>query len=338
MRVAIVSRCESRSLFIIRQVVKRWPDHLVVRPVRAPSTTSESRSERIRRRVRKLTRHPIQTVANRLEGAAHAFYHWYEGDIDQQITQLLFDSTEPPEFDMNCVDVPWREINSEVTERRIREFSPDVLLVCVAPILRPNIFTIPPHGTINVHHGLVPFYRGEHTLFWPLYYREYDQVGVTVHYVDEGVDTGKVLACGCPEIRQEDNEASVTARSTRLAVRLTCDVLAAAQWGPLPGLQQSREDGREFRHRQRTGWKELWYLLQRDVIGHRPFPLIERSESHFARSDDEPNSDIELEQAILSQVHEMRREIESCRPSGHVGDSLSPDASTDSSSASEAHG
>mgnify|MGYP003668936121 FL=1 len=322
MRVAIISRCESRSLFIIRQVVKRWPDHLVIRPIRASSAASESRYERIRRRVRKLTRHPIQTVANRLERAAHAFYYWYEGDVDQQIAQLLFDSTEPPEFDMNRVDVPWREINSEETARRIRDFSPDVLLVCVAPILRPNIFTIPPHGTINVHYGLVPFYRGEHTLFWPLYFREYHQVGVTVHYIDEGVDTGKVLACGCPEIRQEDNEASVTARSTQLAARLTCDVLAAAQWGPLTGLQQSREEGREFRHRQRTGWKELWYLLQRDVIGHRPFPLIEKSESHFARSVDKPDPDIELEESILSEVHELRREVQSSRASGHVGEQV----------------
>ena len=322
MRVAIISRCESRSLFILRQVVKRWPDHLVIRPVRASSTASESRYERTRRRVRKLARHPVQTVADRLKGAAHAFYYWYEGDVDQQITQVLFDSTEPPEFDMNRVDVPWREINSEETARRIREFSPDVLLVCVAPILRPNIFTIPPHGTINVHHGLVPFYRGEHTWFWPLYYRRYDQIGVTVHYVDEGVDTGKVLACGCPEIRQEDNEASVTARSTRLAARLTCDVLAAAQWGTLTGLQQSRENRREFRHRQRTGWKELWYLLQRDVIGHRPFPLIEKSESHFARSVDKPDPDIELEESILSEVHELRREVQSSRASGHVGEQV----------------
>ncbi len=167
MKVAIISRCESRSLYVIREVIQRWPDHLGIRPVRAKSKP-ETRSERVRRRLRKLTRHPIQTVSDRFEGAAHAFYHWYEGDVDQQITQLLFDSTEPPEVDMNRVDVPWREINSEETARRIRDFSPDVLLVCVAPILRPNIFTIPPHGTINVHHGLVPFYRGEHTLFWPL--------------------------------------------------------------------------------------------------------------------------------------------------------------------------
>lgn len=311
MRVAIVSRCESRSLFIIRQVIKRWPEHLVICPVRE-SPPSESLRERLFRRLRKLARHPIDVAANRLEGAAHSFYHWYEGGVDGQIAQLLQDSPEQPELDINRVDVPWREINSAVVEKRIRDFGPDVLLACVAPILRPNVFRIAPHGTINVHHGLVPNYRGEHTLFWPLYYRDYDHVGVTVHYIDDGVDTGQVLATGCPAILPEDNEAAVTARATRLAARLACDVLAAAQWGMLPGLPQSRECGREFRHRQRTGWKELRYLIQRDILGHRPEPLSERVEMYVARSDDDPDLEVEQGKAILSDIQNLQSQVRAC--------------------------
>lgn len=312
MKVAIISRCESRSLFIIRQVIQRWPDHLVIRPVRAASATSETRVERFRRRAQKLTRQPVKTLSSRFEGAAHAFYHWYEGDVDQKITQLLFDASEPPRIEMHRVDVPWREINSVDVEQQIRKFCPDILLVCVAPILRPNIFTIPPHGTINVHHGLVPFYRGEHTLFWPLYYRDYNRLGVTVHHINEGVDTGDVLATGCPATQPNDNEATVTARSTRLAARLTCEVLAASQWGKLSGLQQSAESGREFRHRKRTGWKDLWYLAQREIVGRRPVTMIERTECHFARSDADSDASFTEETAILSEIQEVQRQVQEC--------------------------
>lgn len=311
MRVAIVSRCESRSLFIIRQVIKRWPEHLIICPVREPPP-SESLRERIVRRLRKLARHPINVVTDRLEGVAHSFYHWYEGGVDGQITQLLQDSQAPPEVDINRVDVPWRDINSAEVEHRIREFQPDVLLVCVAPILKPNIFRIAPHGTINVHHGLVPNYRGEHTLFWPLYYHEYGQVGVTVHYIDEGIDTGQVLATGCPSLQPDDKEATVTAKAAKLAARLTCDVLAAAQWGNLSGIPQSRESGREFRHRQRTGWKELSYLVNRDLIGHRPPLLQESVKMHFARSDDDSDPDVEQGEAILADIQDLQRQVRAC--------------------------
>lgn len=311
MRVAIVSRCESRSLFIIRQVIKRWPEHLVICPVREPPP-SENLRERAFRRLRKLVRQPFGVVTHRLEGAAHSFYHWYEGGVDRQIAQLLQHAQTNPGSDINRVDVPWREINSADVEQRIREFQPDVLLVCVAPILKPNIFSIAPHGTINVHHGLVPNYRGEHTLFWPLYYQEYDQVGVTVHYIDDGIDTGQVLATGCPEVRPDDNEATVTARATRLAARLTCDVLAAAQWGKLPSLPQSRESGREFRHRQRTGWKELWYLYQREIVGRRPTPLAERVEMYFPRADETPDPEVEQEKAILTEIQDLQRQVKEC--------------------------
>ena len=157
-----------------------------------------------------------------------------------------------------------------------------------------------------------------------------------MHYIDEGVDTGDVLATGSPSTLPEDNEATVTARSTRLAAHLTSEVLAAAQWGRLPGLQQSTEIGREFRDRQRTGWKELWYLAQREIVGHRPLPMIKRSECHFVRADDDSDAELALEQTILSEVHELRREVQTCRDSDHAGNLQSPGTPADSSSVPEA--
>ena len=57
------------------------------------------------------------------------------------------------------------------------------------------MFSTPAHGTINVHHGAVPEYRGGPPLFWELADGR-DTVGFTINRIDAGIDTGPVLATG----------------------------------------------------------------------------------------------------------------------------------------------
>jgi methionyl-tRNA formyltransferase len=46
---------------------------------------------------------------------------------------------------------------------------------------------------INYHAGITPKYRGQHPAYWAQVESDRDNAGVTVHLVDEGVDTGAVL-------------------------------------------------------------------------------------------------------------------------------------------------
>ncbi len=59
-------------------------------------------------------------------------------------------------------------------------------------IIRPSVFSIPEMGSINIHQGLAPYYRGGPTVFWELFNGE-DQVGITVHFVAPEVDTGEIV-------------------------------------------------------------------------------------------------------------------------------------------------
>ena len=51
---------------------------------------------------------------------------------------------------------------------------------------------MPPLKTINCHAGKLPFYRGRNILNWVLINDE-REFGITVHYVDEGIDTGDII-------------------------------------------------------------------------------------------------------------------------------------------------
>jgi methionyl-tRNA formyltransferase len=76
-------------------------------------------------------------------------------------------------------------------------------------ILPPAVFQLPRLGTINIHPGWLPRYRGAAPDLWAI--RNGDrEVGVTVHRVDEGVDTGPILArCGGVPLDEDVTRASL---------------------------------------------------------------------------------------------------------------------------------
>lgn len=59
-------------------------------------------------------------------------------------------------------------------------------------ILKKPILDVFPRGVINVHPALLPFNRGSYPNVWSIV--EGTPAGVTVHYMDEGVDTGDLIA------------------------------------------------------------------------------------------------------------------------------------------------
>lgn len=86
--------------------------------------------------------------------------------------------------------------NQSDSEKFIRNLKPDVVVVfSMSQLLSRDIFEIPRHGTINVHPSFLPKYRGPNPNFWQYYFFE-KEVGVTIHYVDEGEDTGDIITQG----------------------------------------------------------------------------------------------------------------------------------------------
>ncbi len=86
-----------------------------------------------------------------------------------------------------------KNFNSEETEKEIKKLKPD--LICVASLsqlLGKNIIDIPKYGIINMHPSYLPFYKGANPWFWQ-YYNMEKEGGVTIHYIDEGEDTGDII-------------------------------------------------------------------------------------------------------------------------------------------------
>src|SRR5947207_4803135 len=74
--------------------------------------------------------------------------------------------------------------------------TPECDLICIASfprIVPPSILARAAHGGLNVHAALLPKHRGPDPLFWTFF--DFDEVtGVTVHWIDAGVDSGDSVA------------------------------------------------------------------------------------------------------------------------------------------------
>jgi methionyl-tRNA formyltransferase len=71
-------------------------------------------------------------------------------------------------------------------------------------IFKKKIINLPKDKTINCHAGKLPYYRGRNALNWVLINGEKD-FGITVHYMDVGIDTGDIIMQRAYEITDEDN-------------------------------------------------------------------------------------------------------------------------------------
>ena len=91
------------------------------------------------------------------------------------------------------VTVP--DIHAPSILEQVRLLSADLGLVYGAPVLKPQLFEIPAFGTLGIHHGKLPRYRGMKTTFWAMLNGE-QTAGVTIQKINAGVDTGDVVCAG----------------------------------------------------------------------------------------------------------------------------------------------
>lgn len=84
------------------------------------------------------------------------------------------------------------DFHSEACIQAVSELAPDLGVIVGTYILDPSIYDIPRLGSINLHTGKAPQYRGSAPAFWELYNGE-SSVGITIHRVAEQVDSGSIL-------------------------------------------------------------------------------------------------------------------------------------------------
>ena len=89
----------------------------------------------------------------------------------------------------------FEDIHSRAALQVLRECRPRLSLVYGAPIIRKSLYDIAPLGSLGIHHGRVPEYRGKKTTFWEIYHGE-PVAGVTIQQINDTLDAGDVVESG----------------------------------------------------------------------------------------------------------------------------------------------
>ncbi len=112
----------------------------------------------------------------------------------------------------------------------ITNLNPWLGIALSAPILKPQVFAIPQRGTLNLHKSLLPNYRGMPPGFWELYDGTAES-GVSVHWVDEELDTGSIVCQKALEIPAYATCAGLSARLDALSHEVLLEALRHIELG-----------------------------------------------------------------------------------------------------------
>jgi hypothetical protein len=129
---------------------------------------------------------------------------------------------------------------------------PDVIAVYGTVVIKAKVMAAARKGILNIHTGISPRYRGSDTIFWALYHEEPESVGVTVHRLEAGLDSGPVLATAKPEITAEDDEDTLFAKCVKLGCQHYVEAIRALAIGTAKETPQDLTQGREYRFVDRT--------------------------------------------------------------------------------------
>ena len=147
-------------------------------------------------------------------------------------------------------------LNGSAAVERLRPLKADLGVVLGTRVLKRQIFEIPRLGCVNLHKGHVPEYRGMPPGFWELYDGA-ASAGVTVHFVDDGLDTGDVLGTAEIPIHRKETPESLSAKLTLEGSRLLAKVVSQIHAGSAERRPQPRSEHRPRTRPTRAQQREL---------------------------------------------------------------------------------
>ena len=122
-------------------------------------------------------------------------------------------------------------------------------------LLRHELLALLPAGCVNVHPSLLPYNRGAHPNVWSIV--EGSPAGATIHYIDDGVDTGDIIAQHQIEVEPVDTGASLYHRLEDACIQLFQETWPVLRSGQGPRLPQEPSAGTHHRVRDLEAIDEI---------------------------------------------------------------------------------
>jgi peptidoglycan/xylan/chitin deacetylase (PgdA/CDA1 family)/folate-dependent phosphoribosylglycinamide formyltransferase PurN len=136
--------------------------------------------------------------------------------------------------------VPVNNLNSVQAAEILAGLEADLGVVIGTRVLKRGTFGLPKLGSINLHKGAVPEYRGLPPGFWEMYHGE-KYAGVTVHFLDDSLDTGDIVERSQVEILPLDTPDSLLVKLHAEGAKTVARAVSAIHSGAARATAQERK-------------------------------------------------------------------------------------------------
>jgi methionyl-tRNA formyltransferase len=159
--------------------------------------------------------------------------------------------------------------------RELSALHADLYVVIAFRILPPEVFDLPPLGTINVHASLLPKYRGPAPIHRAIEAGE-KETGVTVFRIDKGVDTGSVILQKTLFIGDQETTPELYDRLKELGAETLVEACRILQKGDVQYLEQDHTEASHapklLKEESLIDWKRPATDIYNRIRAFKPFP------------------------------------------------------------------
>ncbi|MGY1932404.1 methionyl-tRNA formyltransferase [Nocardia gipuzkoensis] len=147
----------------------------------------------------------------------------------------------------------------------VKRVEPDVIVVNSWYTWMPaELYNLPPHGTLNLHDSLLPKFTGFSPVLWALISGA-SETGLTVHRMDEGLDTGDILVQRSIPIGPTDTGTELVMRGMELIPGALGEALAALDSGTAVWRSQNKTERTYFHKRSERDSRIDWTWQAEDL-------------------------------------------------------------------------
>lgn len=138
------------------------------------------------------------------------------------------------------------DLNDSIVVESLRRIKPEVVVFTGGGLVRNDVLENSGAGILNCHMGVLPQYRGMDVVEWPILENNLQQIGMTVHFMDKGIDTGDILRI--KRVKIEPNESIKQIRDRFEPMMCHEMVVTCLDYlnGKLERKQQKKGDGKQY--------------------------------------------------------------------------------------------
>ena len=172
------------------------------------------------------------------------------------------------------------KLRDEAFLSELKALKPDLQIVVAFRMLPQVVWALPPLGTFNLHAALLPQYRGAAPINWSIINGD-TETGITTFFLDEQIDTGRIILQERTPIALEDNAEDVHDKLMMQGAELVIKTVRLIESGEAKATDQSqfrtdeplRPAPKIFKDTCQIKWKELTVKRAYDFIrGLSPYP------------------------------------------------------------------